>query len=279
MKRVFFFVAPLLIAVTIFFSILFFLDNKSGKGALQVTSVPQSKVFLEGKLIGMTPLCACELEQMLSVGDYTVKLVPDGNFGPFEEKITINKGTLTVVDRTFSDNGNSDGSIISLIPMSSKKDIDVLVISLPEKANVFLDNNPVGETPLLLKNVSESDHDLRVTLAGYKDKSLKIKTASGFKLSALIFLGVSPDLSNTSLASSSSISMPSPTVAVPKVLILNTPTGFLRVRESNSVASAEIAQIKPGETYELVDEKEGWFEIKLTDGKMGWISSSYAVKE
>ena len=152
-----------------------------------------------------------------------------------------------------------------------------MVVSLPDKANVFLDNNPVGATPLLLKQVSESDHDLRLTLDGYKDKSLKIKTALGFKLSSLIFLGVNPDLSNTPMASSSAIAIP--TTAVPKVLILNTPTGFLRVRESNSITSSEIAQVIPGESYELISEEEGWFEIKLADGRVGWISSSYAVKQ
>lgn len=278
MKRVFLFLAPLLIAIIIFFGILFFLDRKTGKGALQVTSVPQSKVYLDSKLLGTTPLCACDLAQMLSVGDYTVKLIPlDGNFRPFEGKITINKGTLTVADRTFADSGESDGSIISLIPLSNKKDIEVLVVSLPDKADVFLDSNPVGATPLLLKNVSESDHDLRVTLTGYKDKSLKIKTALGFKLNALIFLGVSANLFSSPIASSEALLFP--TVTVSKVLILNTPTGFLRVRESNSISSLEIAQVKPGETYELIEEKGDWFRIKLTDGKIGWISSSYAVKE
>lgn len=278
MKKVLLFLAPLLIAVIIFFGILFFLDRKTGKGALQVTSVPQSKVYLGNKLLGTTPLCACELAQMLAVGDYTIKLVPkDGGFRPFEEKITINKSTLTVVDRTFADNGEDDGSIISLSPLNNKKDIEVLVISLPDKANVFLDNNPVGATPLLLKQVSESDHDLRITRDGYKDKSLKIKTALGFKLSSLVFLGVNIDLSSPFVASSAAV--PSSIVTVPKVLILNTPTGFLRVREDSSVSSLEIVRVLPGESHELIDEKEGWFKIKLMDGKMGWVSSSYAVKE
>jgi len=282
MKRVFLFLAPLLIAITIFFGILFFLDRKSGKGALQITSVPQSKVYLNSKLLGTTPLCACELDQMLDIGDHAVKLVPlAGNFRPFSEKITINKGTLTVVDRTFADNGESDGSIISLSSLNDKKDVEILVVSLPDKANVFLDSNPVGITPLLLRNVSESDHDLRVTLTGYKDKSIKIKTALGFKLNSLIFLGISNDSSNELIASPSSALVPP--IAVSKVLILNTPTGFLRVRESNSISSSEISQVKPAEEYELVTEQEGWFEIKLTPPtggeKKGWISSSYAIKE
>lgn len=278
MKRVFWFFAPFLIAIAIFFGILFFLDRKTGKGALQVTTNPKSRVYLENKLIGTTPFCACDLTQMLSVGDYTIKLVPqDGNFRPFEEKITINKGTLTAVDRTFANNGEGSGSIISLSPLNNKKDTEVLVVSFPDKANVFLDSDPVGATPLLLKQVSLSDHDLRLTSDGYKDKSIRIKTALGFRLSSLVSLGINTDLSNPPMTSASAT--PSSTPAPASVLILNTPTGFLRVRENNSISSLEITQVKPGENYELIEEKEDWFKIKLNDEKTGWISSSYAVKE
>lgn len=280
------FLAPLLIAVLIFFGILFFLDRKTGKGALQVTANPKSRVFLENKLIGTTPFCACDLAQMLSVGDYSIKLLPiNGNFGPFEEKITINKSTLTVVDRTFADNGSSDGSIISLISLSNKKDIEVLIVSMPDKATVFLDSNPVGITPLLLKQVSESDHDLRLTRDGYKNKSIRIKTALGFQLNSLVFLGVNVDLSGPPVASVSVMS--SPVIAVSKVLILDTPDtkalGFVRVRQGNSVLTPKVGEVIPGEEYELVSEKDGWFEIKFNSpagkDKLGWISSQYATKE
>jgi len=277
MKKVFLFLSPLLIAVLIFSGILFFLNRNSGKGALQVTSEPKSRVYLENKLIGITPFCACDLAHMLSVGDYTIKLIPlGGNFSPFEEKITINKTTLTVVDRTFADNGSSEGSIISLNPLDSKKDIELLIISLPDKASVFLDSNPVGITPLLLNNVSESDHDLRITLDGYKDKSVRIKTALGYRLTSLVSLGVNTDLSSFSASVSAT---PSPSVQVVRVKILDTPTGFLRVRESDSISSSESAQVKPGESFELVEEKDNWLKIKLADGKEGWISSQYAVKK
>lgn len=277
MKKVFLFLIPFLIAIVVFFGILFFLDRKTGKGALQVTSVPNSKVYLENKLIGTTPLCACDLEHMLPVGEYTVKLAPiEGNYSFFEEKVTISKSTLTVVDRTFADNGSSDGSIISLTPLTSRKDIEVLIISLPDKANVFLDGNPVGTTPLLLKQISESDHDLRFTRDGYKDKAVKIKTALGFKLNSLVFLGVNSDLSALPIASTAASPVASSSASI---LILNTPTGFLRVRASNSISSNEIAQVKPGESLELIKEEKDWFQIKLTDGTIGWVSSTYAVKE
>jgi hypothetical protein len=275
-KKFFNFIAPFLIAVLIFFGITFFLNREAGKGALRVTSRPQSKVYLENKLIGTTPFCACDLTQMLAIGNYTIKLVPlDVNIRPFEERIAINKYTLTVVDRTFADNGGSDGSIISLVSLGDEKDAQILVVSFPDKANVFLDGNPVGITPLLLNKVSESDHDLRLTLNGYQDKTLKIKTALGFQLNALVFLGIKPDLSNPIEASNSAAPVTT------SVVILDTPTGFLRVRETNSVYSAEIGQVKPGESYQLVGEKDNWLEIKLSspEAKLGWISSQYAIKK
>jgi hypothetical protein len=277
MKKVFLFFTPFLIAVLIFFGILFFMDQKSGKGALQVTSIPKSKVYLNGKLVGTTKFCTCEASQMLPPGDYDLKLVStEGNFGPFEEKITINKSTLTAVDKTFADDGEGEGSIISLSPLNEKKDVELLVISLPDKANVFLDSNPVGVTPLLLKQVSESDHDLRLTREGYKSKSIRIKTALGFQLNSLIFLGVKSDLSASSSALIESLPLATSSASI---LILDTPTGFLRVRANNSVNSSEIAQVKPGESYELLEGKGEWFKIRLANGKEGWISSSYAVKK
>ena len=277
MRKIFLFAVPLLVSVAIFLGVLFFLDRQSNKGALQVTASPKSQVYLNNKLIGETPLCACELPQMIQVGDYSIKLTPeDTNLNPFEEKITINKSTLTVVDRTFSKSGSS-GNVVTLSKLSNKKDIEILVESVPSKANVFLDNNPVGTTTLLLKNVGEGGHDIRVGKDGFKDKLIKISTTAGYRVISKLFLGVS-DLTDD-MATASGKAASSSAELVQQVLTLDTPTGFLRVRESNSVLSSEIGRVSPGETYELLDEKNGWFEIQFDDDKKGWISSQYAKKE
>jgi uncharacterized protein YgiM (DUF1202 family) len=63
-----------------------------------------------------------------------------------------------------------------------------------------------------------------------------------------------------------------------KVTILETGTGFLRVRKGPSITEPELTRIKPGEEYEFVDEQQGWIQIKLPDGQLGWISSQYAKK-
>jgi len=276
MKKFLWLVVFLLSTIIAFVGILFYLNRKTGKGALQVTAVPESKVYLNGKFIGSTPLCKCSPSEMLPVGDYNLQLVPNqARLRPYGEKITINKATLSVVDRSFGDGALSSGSVITLEPLSDKKSIELMVISFPSKSSVFIDNNLSGITPLILKDITESDHDLKLTKSGYVDKSIRIKTAAGFRLKAVITLGVSPDISSPS-AKPSSIS-PSPTVS--KVVIIDTPTGFLRVRKEGSIAAAEIDKVNPGETFDLISEKEGWFEIKLRDGKTGWISSQYAKKE
>lgn len=277
MKRVFSFFLLLLLAIIIFAAITFFLNRNSGVGALQVTSIPQSRVYLNDKLLGSTPFCKCELPQMIKTGEYAIKLLPvNGNFQPFEEKITINKSTLTVVDRTFGDYGASEGSIISLLPISDKKERELLVVSFPDHSNVFLDNNLIGVTPLLLRSITESDHDLNIAKDGYKDKLVRIRTAPGYKLTALVTLAVSPSLASSSASPQASNSV---APSVQKVVILNTPTGFLRVREGPSLADQQIGEVKPGETFELLEEGNGWLEIKLESGKTGWISATYAEKQ
>lgn len=62
-----------------------------------------------------------------------------------------------------------------------------------------------------------------------------------------------------------------------KVLeIKETETGFLRVRESASGFSKEVAKVLSGERYEYLQRSEtGWYEIKYSGDKKGWVSSQY----
>src|SRR3989344_800715 len=275
MKRLLFYIIPLLGVLIIFAGVVLFLNQNFGKGALQVTSAPRSQIYLNGQLIGETPLCKCDPKDVIPIGNYRIRLIPkEGNSKPYDEQITINKSTLTVVDRTFGE--NSSGSVITLMPLSNKKETELMVISFPDKTNVFLDNNQKGVTPILLKNVIESDHELKLTKEGYLDKTLRIRTAPGFRLKSIVFLSVDPNVASAS----SQTPLTTPQVPkVAKITVLDTPTGFLRVREDSSITSSEIGRVSPGDSLELVAEKEGWFQIKMTDGKTGWISSQYAKKE
>lgn len=271
MKKLFLIIFPILLAVVVFFGIEYYLNKASGKGALQVTSIPQTDVYLDKKFIGKTPLCRCKAEDMLPVGEYTIRLVPqDTGLFAYEEKVSIQASILTVVDRTFGKGAESEGSTIFLSPLDNKQESQILILSLPEKADVFLDSNYSGQTPLLLKNIPESDHEVKITKEGYREKIVRVRTAPGYKLTAVVSLGINPATEASTPTASVSGTVQK------KIVILNTPTGFLRVREEASVSSQEVGRVLPDETYDLVDQITDWFQIKLKDGKKGWISAQYA---
>lgn len=283
MKKALLILIPSLIFATIIFLLVqSILLKGNDKGALQVTSAPQSKVYLNNKLVGTTPLCKCTTNDMIGTGEYTIKIVPtSGSFNEFQEKITISKSILTVVDRKFGAGASSEGSIITLEPLKGSNDRQLLVTSIPDNVEVLLDNNSSGYTPLLIKNITDSDHELTLKKSGYVDKKVRIRTPSGYKLVASVYLGVDDEGAVGVTPTPTKAASPSatPTPAVSKVTILQTPTGFLRVRASNSVASAAVGQVLPGQTFDLVSESDGWYEIKLPTGTLGWVSSQYAEKQ
>jgi hypothetical protein len=279
MKKVFLIIIAVIILGFLFFGLFqHFVSSRSQMGALQVTSSPESQVYINDRLIGQTPLCKCEAGDTLPVGDYVVRLVPKGIEGErYQEKIKISEGVLTVVDRKFGDDSTSSGSVISLTPLEDDTKTELLVVSIPSKATIYLDSNKIGQTPYLLENPTVSDHVLRVAKEGYEEKNVRIRTPEGYKLTVAMYLGTSDDDAESILASPSSSITPSP-ASLGEVTILDTPTGFLRVRSNPSISSNEIARIEPGETYELLSEQTGWYQIRLRDGVPGWISSDYARK-
>lgn len=283
MKKLFFIILPtLLIGILFVFGLQYFLNDSSRKGALQITSAPESKVYLDGKYIGLTPLCKCDNSEMIKPGSYTVRLIPsDKNLAEFQEKITISSGVLTVVDRKFAKDSLSEGSVISLTPLTEKEKTELLVVSLPEGATILLDSNEIGKTPYSYKDPTVSDHVLTLKKSGYKEKTVRIRTPLGYKLTVAAYLSTVDSLVASETASSAApliISItPTPTIIGKILTILDTPTGFLRVRDK--IGGVEIARVIPGERYVLVSEKSGWYEIKLKNGDTGWIISQFASKK
>mgnify|MGYP001601561012 FL=1 len=62
------------------------------------------------------------------------------------------------------------------------------------------------------------------------------------------------------------------------VRIGQTPNNFLRVRDQPSLSAKEIARVKTGETFPVVEEQSGWFKILLPDDIEGWVSKQFAEK-
>lgn len=286
-KKVFLLLSPVLILTGIFLGLHVWLNRHPGYGALQVTSRPEATVYLNGRPLGKTPMCIgqadCIDPKPLVVKEYTLKLVPkDTTLSPFEEKIKIEKSVLTVVDRIFASGTSSETTLITLQKLGSKEN-EILVLTTPDKSDVFLDSNPVGQTPLVLKNQTISDHELKISKSGYKEKTIRVRTVAGYRLATTIQLGVdekiglSNNATDSAVLSATNSAQVSPTVEpIKKVLVLPTPNGFLRVRSQPSRNASEIGRVKDGEVLDLVAEKPDWFQIKMSDGEVGWVSTQYA---
>ncbi len=60
-----------------------------------------------------------------------------------------------------------------------------------------------------------------------------------------------------------------------KVKILETGTGWLRVRDAAGLDGKEIGRVNVGGEYAVLEESGGWVRIKVDDKTDGWVSSSY----
>jgi len=62
------------------------------------------------------------------------------------------------------------------------------------------------------------------------------------------------------------------------VVVKDTPTGWLRVREGPSIDYIAIDKVYPGESFPLLEEVEGWCKIEIEGRVNGWVSANYIVK-
>lgn len=281
---------PVFVGAVLVLGYRYISSSQAQVSALQVTATPQAEVFLNNTSLGKTPLYSDKLKPE----EYSLKLVPDSTMGlfNFEEKITLRSGILTVVDRVFkATEAESETSIVSLEQLGNKNAVEISIVSSPEGAEVKLDEAAHGVTPLLLKDVSVSDHQITIAKEGYNSKTLRVHPTEGYRLTASTKLSISQAATPSPQSAPSPESptdRPTPTpskekskeaTTAGKVRILETPTGFLRVRAEPSTASKELTRVSPDDTFTLLDKKEGWLKITLQDGREGWISSQYAQEE
>ncbi len=266
----------------------------SATGALQVTSVPKTTVYLDNKQLGTTPYYF----EQLSVGEHQLRLtsnVPEVN-ATWQTRIVLSPRVLTVVNRDF---GPSDilsaGHIITLEQLPDASQGEMSIIALPTGAQVNLDNNLVGATPLVQKNVKPGEHTVDISLPGYKSRSVKVQTVAGYRLLLNVQLAqelngesgnLAASVSGQLATSSGQIVTATPVIgqanlpAKPRVKILDTPTNWLNVRFGPAMSATISAKVNPGEYYPYLDEQAGWVKIKYNNNQSeGWVSSQYVEKE
>ena len=85
-----------------------------------------------------------------------------------------------------------------------------------------------------------------------------------------------PSPSSSPTASGSGVVKKS-TSTKPYVEVLDTPTGFLRVRESTSASATELYKLAIGSTVPYANASaSGWLKVSYDGTKTGWVSGQYA---
>lgn len=234
--------------------------NLSPKSGLKITSNPEAIVFINGMEVGKTPY----QDENLSTGEYLVKLTADN--ASWQGRIKLTKGTLSVINRLLAPGiASSSGESLVL-----DKGIGAIITSNPSESDVEIDGKIIGKTPLSISDLVSGEHNIYLSRNGYIKKNINVILPPNAKL----YINV--DLAMAEVALNSA---PTPTVAViQKVIIKQTPLGYLRVREAPSVASRELGQISAGDELVIVEEVPGWIKIKLKDNQEGYISTQYTQK-
>ena len=245
----------------------------SQKAGLFVESNPNSSVYVNSEQVGRTPF-----EGTFPVGEVTIKLVPeafDKPLSPFETKVNLTAGVKTVVRRTFGEtNHDSSGEIISY-EKTGEKEASLAIVSTPDSANIKLDGESVGFTPIKLASVNPGEHEVSIEAEGFIERSFSVVIREGYRLIVVVDLAEQPAEEIDKVPESQ---RPEDKDIIKQVEILPTPVGFLRVREEPNTSSKEVGRVKPGEKYKLIETnpEKTWYKIEYEEAKNGWILGEYA---
>ena len=132
-------------------------DMQSNIGKLHITSTPsQARLFIGGKHVGQTPY-----RGTCAVGNHAIRLERDG-YLPYENHIMVAKGKLTTKDVPL---------VVSPCMLN--------ITSVPSGAQVFLNDQLRGTTPLELKDLPAGNYKIAVSHDGYDQQVDALELAAG----------------------------------------------------------------------------------------------------
>lgn len=237
-----------------------FLGIKEMSGISILSEPSEAAVYLDGKEVGKTPF----EDKNLEVRDYTVKI--EKGETSWQGKITLTSGTMAIINRDLAkDQASSAGEILTL-----QRGHGITVISNPGDADVEIDGKSYGKTPIT-QNLDSGEHTILVSHANFLKRSIRANSPNNFNLTLSVDLALSePDLTT----------IQTPVITeTPEVKVLQTPTGYLRVRDKPNLLGQEIARVKPGDKLILLEEMGDWDRVRLPDGTEGFVSSAYVEKK
>ena len=262
----------------------FILESQNIYGKIKIVSSPVASIFINNVATSKVPY-----EDKLKAGEYLLKLIPEENAtdtASWQRKIKVYKNTLTYVNAELGSTDISTAAdVLSVTKMDrmGKNDTGELAIETePNGAIIYVDNDEKGVSSIIVADIPKGDHELSVFMPGFFRRTQKINITSGYRINAFIKLAADKTQPSTFQLDDSKIATPEATqtnTGKQMILIKDTPTGWLRVREDSTINASESGRVNPGQKFELLEEKTGWYKIEFEKNKTGWVSSEYCTKE
>lgn len=237
-----------------------FLGIKQTSGISILSEPTDATVTINDNQAGQTPY----ENKNLDVGEYKIKIEKNG--ASWQGRVSLTAGTVAVVNRDLAaETASSAGEILTL-----DKGKGITIISNPTEADIEIDGKPYGKTPKTI-DIESGEHMILINHTNYLKRSIKADLPENFNLT------ISVDLS---LAEVDLTTIQTPVITqTPEVIVKQTPTGFLRVRDKPNLIGKEVAQVKPGEVLTLLEVQGSWNRVRLSNGVEGYVSSSYVEKK
>lgn len=310
MKR-YLFLFTILISSIIFSACTNPLAKKAKSGLqVQITNEENASVYLDGNYVEKTPF----VNRELSPGEYTIKIQPDDpNLIPYETKISLKPGLLTVVTWKLAQRPEFSGGVIyEMEKINSKDNSEISFITIPDGAIVSVAGKEKTFSPVIIPEIIPGHVEFEVTLPSYDIQKHTINAIPGYRMLVTIKLAkenpsgieqsattipqetttletqVQPQpqqiLENTALATDTKDSSNSASVlsASTKQVKINSTNYFvdgkevLRVRDLPGSTGKELGVADVGKLYTYLDKTENnWLNIEF-NGKSGWVSKQYA---
>jgi hypothetical protein len=139
----------------------------SSTGWIYVSSSPGgATVTLDGSVVGQTPVSGSLKLNAVAAGNHAATLSLAG-YQQYSQSVSVLPNTVSEVS----------GVLQSQAAPSGKGGLSVS--STPAGANVLLDNNFIGITPLTLNDIPAGSHIVTLTLDGYQDHSVTTAVNAG----------------------------------------------------------------------------------------------------
>lgn len=273
---------------------------KHPTGGLKVTSNVIADVYIDSKSAGSTPLSKSPLD----VKKYAVKVVPQSaSMAPYETQVKVFSGFETTIDWNFGETKEDSSGFVFELEGAHKRDaVELEIITSPDNVPVTINNENKGFSPLVLDSLPEGDYQLGLQAPGFLPVTRGIRLLKGKRLLITAKLARKPIEIASPSASLAPLPTPLPT-PVPKVTpkptpkltttsasgsaaltakkpyiqVLDTPTGFLRVRDSASASGAILGQLNVGDTAPYAGQTtNNWFKIVFQTAASAWVSGQYA---